>query len=634
MKEIKEAVFNHLTMDSHGALLITGHWGSGKTYYVKNTLFDNIKNEKSFDFKPIIVSVYGESNTEKISSKIFQKLISSNLISISNIIKTSTKLTKAIPFLKKYVDTEELVDLVGGGIFELMRKNNVVLFFDDLERLGDGLSINDFLGYVNDLTENHDCKVIIIANQQEADKLEYKEKTISKTIEFSMDTKSAFNSIKESYKDCAVFYSYLDEDEEFFINSLSPSAKNISFSLSNKFKEELQKDFSNIRSLKSALEHFKVVFEVLDYSDLSEGNTKLKFRNLWCFCLAVTIETRKPDGLTLSNTKGIDDVSRFYVALLFDEKEEKPDQDLSFENIYKKKYFERLEEPYNLYKSVYGFITAGRSIDKSLIEKNLNSYFPSKDYKGSKENDLYNEFMGFKRSQITDDEFPKKIELLLNYTEEGAYDAYFQYINVSVFLFEYRELFTIPKTIEEIEKRIRVGILKNANNKDFSFSWSISKEQSLEEVKDDNAKRLIAFIDEIVSVKESEKLKQEVAMVEELLLDSPTKFYTSFMGESKFMLLNKHKPIFAHLNPKRIIARIPTWQAEDILMFGTILEKRYVGYNQPIKDEFENILQIINYIIEYDVSERKFSNYYIENILKPKAIKAKSFINSEKNSNS
>jgi type II secretory ATPase GspE/PulE/Tfp pilus assembly ATPase PilB-like protein len=38
MQHIYDAVYNHVNMRTNGALLVTGNWGSGKTYYFKNFL--------------------------------------------------------------------------------------------------------------------------------------------------------------------------------------------------------------------------------------------------------------------------------------------------------------------------------------------------------------------------------------------------------------------------------------------------------------------------------------------------------------------------------------------------------------------------------------------------------------------
>ncbi|MBL0078587.1 MAG: hypothetical protein IPP53_05545 [Bacteroidetes bacterium] len=65
---ISEPILNHLRMKTTGALLLTGDWGSGKTYHIKKYIFPLI--EKTTDFSPLIVSLYGETDKNNIAQKV------------------------------------------------------------------------------------------------------------------------------------------------------------------------------------------------------------------------------------------------------------------------------------------------------------------------------------------------------------------------------------------------------------------------------------------------------------------------------------------------------------------------------------------------------------------------------------
>ncbi|MFW5757017.1 MAG: P-loop NTPase fold protein, partial [Tangfeifania sp.] len=68
MKYIYDAISNHLKMKTSGALLLTGDWGSGKTYHVKNNIFPKIEAET--EFIPLIVSLFGVSDKNDIAQKV------------------------------------------------------------------------------------------------------------------------------------------------------------------------------------------------------------------------------------------------------------------------------------------------------------------------------------------------------------------------------------------------------------------------------------------------------------------------------------------------------------------------------------------------------------------------------------
>ena len=66
-KDLEEGIFNYLRMENNGALLVTGPWGCGKSYFFKNKLFDKLKKE---GFKPIRVSLFGMRSLDDLINDI------------------------------------------------------------------------------------------------------------------------------------------------------------------------------------------------------------------------------------------------------------------------------------------------------------------------------------------------------------------------------------------------------------------------------------------------------------------------------------------------------------------------------------------------------------------------------------
>ena len=63
MQKIINIVKDYLTRETNNALLITGEWGVGKTYFFNNTLSEkikeiNIKGKKNSNYTPIRVSLF------------------------------------------------------------------------------------------------------------------------------------------------------------------------------------------------------------------------------------------------------------------------------------------------------------------------------------------------------------------------------------------------------------------------------------------------------------------------------------------------------------------------------------------------------------------------------------------------
>ena len=158
------------------AVLIDGQWGCGKTYFIKEVLIKEIRNQiksnNCKDYKDIIyISLYGIKNTSEISKQIYIDIISkseknkskmkkkieaicnSGFKIISDLItsKTGANLIESIKFLDVFVD---------------MSKH--ILIFDDLERCN--CDINEVLGYINNFVEHDNVKVILVANEKEIGK--------------------------------------------------------------------------------------------------------------------------------------------------------------------------------------------------------------------------------------------------------------------------------------------------------------------------------------------------------------------------------------------------------------------------------------------------------------------------------
>jgi Cdc6-like AAA superfamily ATPase len=53
LNNLKSAIKNHIESEEPYSLLITGGWGAGKTYYVKNELIKYVKSNEIKGNRPI-----------------------------------------------------------------------------------------------------------------------------------------------------------------------------------------------------------------------------------------------------------------------------------------------------------------------------------------------------------------------------------------------------------------------------------------------------------------------------------------------------------------------------------------------------------------------------------------------------
>lgn len=178
-EEIVQAVQSYIRNENEKyALLINGAWGSGKTFLYENYLCDAIsdievgKNERK---KNVYISLYGISTIETLSKQLMTNYLVYVKANGNEIVKKGAKpvagflgiVSKAFSFSIGLFSADfgdVLKDISG-----LLEAKNMVVCFDDLERCT--IPINEFFGYVNNLIEYCNCKVLILADENNIGKV-------------------------------------------------------------------------------------------------------------------------------------------------------------------------------------------------------------------------------------------------------------------------------------------------------------------------------------------------------------------------------------------------------------------------------------------------------------------------------
>lgn len=206
---INEQVYNYFENDqTKTALMIDGKWGSGKSYYINNSLKTYLEKK---NVKMVVVSLYGKSNLNEIlrSLTINHLLEATNKIKFKNkkgIIKSFLGLIN-FAFSWKGIDANFNYDAILDILKEHNYKNTLVIF-EDLER--SELAPRELFGMINDFVEHYNYKTLLVTNEKEITNKEEinnylisKEKTVNETIRFNPDLKTSLINIMNSYK-CTV----------------------------------------------------------------------------------------------------------------------------------------------------------------------------------------------------------------------------------------------------------------------------------------------------------------------------------------------------------------------------------------------------------------------------------------------
>lgn len=176
-QQIKDEVLRYIDDKAYNyAILIDGEWGSGKTYFVTKALTEEIKNREDVKEKPRqikYISLYGCKSINDVQENIAWSFAENARDKINdkanwgkrgetvsgNVLLSSKKIGNAI--LKKYLSETSIYEIAS----DWLNLGAFIFIIDDLERCD--CSLNEVFGFLNELVEHENTKVIIVANEKE-----------------------------------------------------------------------------------------------------------------------------------------------------------------------------------------------------------------------------------------------------------------------------------------------------------------------------------------------------------------------------------------------------------------------------------------------------------------------------------
>lgn len=256
-KEITEAIKGYMECDDIGlqALVLHGEWGSGKTYYCEHDLKAALDE---IGIRICRVSLFGVSNYDEIFNRI--------MASWFHFSDKAKKRSKAVTnVLKKYaleigrsISSKQLaklgvqVSIKPDLLLSLLDMKKVLVILDDCERSGFAQDDRAFLGFVNNMVENHGWHVMLVRNQPLSFEDDCSvEKAVISQIEYQPDLQELYRvivkdklSIPEQI-DFKVKDAVIDGLRGSFVNAraLSRSVPSINYALSTSVLADESVDF-------------------------------------------------------------------------------------------------------------------------------------------------------------------------------------------------------------------------------------------------------------------------------------------------------------------------------------------------------------------------------------------------------
>lgn len=599
MQKIINVVKDYLTRETNNALLITGKWGVGKTYFFNNILSreiekTSIKGDTSSTFTSIRVSLFGVTNIDDIGRRIFTELFP-RLEKGIKIGKGIAKLLLSIPITEASI-LKKILELISEIEADNGTKNNIinsmtsriVICFDDLERVSKDFPIENLIGYINNLTENYDLKTLIIGNTDKINKDEFneiKEKLIGVEIEFDNDIKSIFDDIikKKFHEDESkrnTYEKFLKDEKDFICSFFNDRYK-------------------NIRTLLIVLESYKHIYSAimgLNSEPLKEYRNDL-IKSTLLFTIAIAIEFKKgnlskKDNETMSNE--ISDILDFN-NLSGDDENNQNEENSIFEKI-KDIYYQK--NIYKFYETIFNYIIGiDTFIEKKFIAEAKQKYGISQN-----ENlpECYKALNGISTDvifKISNQEYKNRLNEVLQYVDKGEYELD-RYVGVYNHIIKYEDPLEIGK--ENLKNRIIAGIERGKNKLKYNHELAkMSDYLQFPNSMDEYAKEILQFCLDINEEKKQEIHKKVSTNLENLLAQN------NFEEFKKTAIEKASVPIFAYIDSKVIFdfynknipiredianlikERVVTYAPSDVLT----LEKNFYTELQQLIEEKLNQLQ-------------------------------------------
>ena len=589
----------------------------GKTHFWNNKIRKKIESMQlnGKKYTTIYMSLYGISNLEEISKKIFietTQLMDKNLRRFMNASGQQT-----IPeYAKTGIDMANFFGVTQNGdkidYKEFFSTDDKVLCFDDLERAN--VDVIDILGYINNFVEHDHIKTIIICNEKELstklkssnlemktfiatylldkqeelnktdkpmvekiqDKIEHvfdkandyeriKEKLIGETFEYAPKFDYIINGILMRYETNPDLIRFLRENTGLIISTFNKSGTR------------------NLRILKHALNDFKKIYEMVNKSYPNTSHRVMQTMLIFTIAISFEIKAGKITKDKFINIKDNEEYKSILVSsrILMDNRQ-------FYIKEFDNNYYYNFKAEYRFFKFIEYYIRT-RIFDMKLFKENMETIRNTVDTENLP---AYKRLLTEEYWKISDDQFGKVIEEIIEDVKEGKLSL----IDM-VKVFAYFSYFTRKGLIEYDLKTLKAIFFDGMNKASLTSAYceNVNAELgkiAIEEVAEDMEDILKHF--NTLNNQLLDKMYKEKA--EDVMKCIPMRmelFYEKFDKECM------KTPIFKYYDMFQLFQRISCASNEDIVLIREKLVDRANKNLKKIEPEMKNIKQLKQIIDDY-----------------------------------
>ncbi len=621
MRNLKNVISEYLIKPTDFAVQIVGGWGFGKTFYYRNTLEELICSKPSHNnadktYKPIYISLFGLKSIEDIATKIVLEFYQSKLFKDyykSRVGKKRLKITQSVlriglrGFLNfyKFRDSKEyLTDIkkIGENVLDT---NEIVICFDDLERKDSALNIEDLTGYINSLVDEG-IKVILISNEDlllknEEEYKNLKEKIIGITVEFVPDTKTILSSIIElRYAGFPTYKSFLLENLEV-LEKISIASKN------------------NFRHITYALDALHTCYSILKKNILDSKHEisqtlKVELPNISFFTLALAAEY-KGSNLKYTNIELYKNSFKSLHEIVFASDNGKPTADEKKKTDLDK-FLEKYEmsvRDYHFFESIYNYVTGYQEFDSSQFILEFTKNYRLEKGQILPQYELLHSLNYDVCFSLTDDEYKEKTLLLIEYANDGQFNAA-EYLTVMHYAERLDNVLRL--NLEEVRDKLIIGLKKSIEKASPDTRISFTQFEmtgSSDSISEDNKIIYKAGMNEIRQVRNKIK-NDEIEGLSQLLVTNFPEFEQKYQQDANFRSELEYNPFLNHISTERLFEFISTAKNEVLRFLKYFFQSRYKNRDLLLK-EYPNLKQLTILMEAHNDEQQQLPRQGIKNFL-------------------
>ena len=617
MEELVDSILDYVRADyTDYAIMINGEWGSGKTYFWNHKIRNKIESLQlnGRKYTTIYMSLYGISNLEDISKKIFietTQLMDKNMRKYMD----SHGQTTIPEYAKTGLDMANFFGVTQNGdkidYASFFATNDKVLCFDDLERAN--VDVIDILGYINNFVEHDHIKTIIICNEKElstklkSSNLEMKTfiatylldkegnllkadkpmvEKIREKIEYVFDKANDYERIKEkligeTFEYAPRFNYIIDgllmryEGNQDLMRFLREHTNLITSTF-------IKSGTRNLRILKHALNDFKKVYENVNKF---YPNTNLRvLQTMLIFTIAVSFEI-KAGKITKDKFVNINS-NEEYKAILVSSRVLMDNRQFYIKEFDNNYYF-NFKSDYRFFKFIEIYVRT-RIFDMRAFKNDMEVIINTIDTE---------KLPGYKRLlteeywKISDDQFPGIIEEVIEDVKKGS----LKLIEI-VKLFAYYSYFIRRGLIDYDMKTIKNTFIEGMDLAAQSSEYCDNLDEELSRIGIDVGDDMDEIINHFHELNKELEDKMYRNKADEIFKCIPMKmelFYDKFANECM------DKPIFNHYDAYQMFQRITCASNEDIVLIKEMLVDRAKKHKDELEPEVNFIKKLKQVLEDY-----------------------------------